>query len=141
MKSSYIYPGEYVPSPDLKGLEQELKLSHLGFKAKPLINLVDTPREIKIEVALPGVKREDIFIYTRYNILSIMALRPNDKRPEPECGQIHEFDTNYFERHIVLPENADTDFISAEYKQGVLYVIILKNNGQVSLEGKHVVVY
>jgi HSP20 family protein len=142
MKESPIYPGEYIPSPEVENLQQKLKLSHLGFTAKPLINIEETSSDIKIEVAIPGIKREDIFMYIQYNILSIMVLGKKVKDESCKGDQIHEFDTQSLERHILLPDHADTEFMSAEYRQGILYIYIPKcAEEEAGLEGRQVIVY
>lgn len=141
MKESFVYPGEYIPSPQVERLQQKVRLSHVGFAAKPLMNLIETSTDIKIEVAMPGIKREDIFLYTQYNILSILVVGKSAKDEEQKDEQVHEFDTQCLERHIVLPENADTAFMCAEYKQGILYISVPKNNNEAGLEGRQVIVY
>jgi HSP20 family protein len=142
MKESPIYPGEYIPSPEVENLQQKLKLSHLGFTAKPLINLEETSSDIKIEVAIPGIKREDIFMYTQYNVLSIMIVGKKAGDETRKSEQIHEFDTECMERHILLPDHADTEFMSAEFRQGILYINIPKcAEEEAGLEGRQVIVY
>lgn len=141
MKESLVYPGEYIPSPEVEGIQRQLKMSHLGFSAKPLVNLRETNDEIRIEVAIPGIKREDVFIYTQFNILSIIVFGKGALVNAPASGQIHEFDTQRMERHIVLPGSADTDFMYGEYKNGILRFYIPKGKENDGLTGREVIVY
>jgi HSP20 family protein len=141
MKESTIYPGEYIPSPEVDKLRQESNLSHAGFIAKPLINVNETADAIKVEVALAGIKREDIFIYTQYNIISILVLANKPDQRNIKQEQIHEFDTQSLERHILLPEHADTEFMYAELKQGILFMYVPKSGGESGIMGRQIVVY
>ncbi len=140
MKDSLIYPGEHIPSPEVEGLQQKARDCGLNFKARPPINLRETDLDISIEVSLPGVKREDIYLYTRYHILYIIILGKKRSCLDDK-EQIHEFDTGYLERRIILPEVADPDFMYAEYKGGILRLHIPKGKQEVVQLGLETIVY
>jgi len=123
-KECMVYPGEYTPMPEIEALLGE-SIIHSRASAKPLVNMDELTDCFKFKVALPGVKREDIFIHACNNILSVAVLHKDCKKLKEQL-QIHEFETECFGRNIVLPENADTEFASAEYKEGILNLIIPK---------------
>ena len=123
-KEYSIYPGEYTLMPETEALMEELKTSNISPGVQPLVNMEELDDCFEIEMIIPGAKREDLFIYVNNNTLSIIVLH---KHCEPKKKlQIHEFDDMCIERHILLPKNADTEFTSAEYRQGILSMHIPK---------------
>jgi HSP20 family protein len=80
----------------------------------------------KIEMAVPGARREDFIINVHDNVLFIAALPRNNN--------------DSIEQHLVLPSNADSEFASAEYRQGLLNLYISKTN-KLSKTTNQIVVY
>lgn len=126
-KECLVYPGEYIPLPGIEVLVGQLCKTGEESAVKPLINMDELKDCFKIEVALPGIRREDIFIHMDDNILSIIVLHKNSEVLKEKL-QIHEFDTDFLERHLVLPNNADAEFVCAEYRLGMLNIYIPKND-------------
>jgi HSP20 family protein len=140
-KEYTVYPGEYNPPREVKSLLEELQTKDRHFAAQPLVNMDEFKECFTIEVVVPGVKREDIFVYIHDTILSIVVLNTNREEFRSKKLQIHEFDTKSFERHILLPGNADTEFISAEYRQGILSLYIPKTDEPSAPDTKQIIVY
>lgn len=140
-KSVNIYPGDYSPSSELdiwlKKARAKLSLDHSG---KPPVNLDELEHDYRIEVIVPGVKREDIFVFVNNDTLTIILLHKNSEELKKTL-QIHEFETECLERNIVLPHNADPEFMSAEYQQGVLILHIPKAKEIPKSISKRIVVY
>ena len=126
MKESNIYPGEYVLTPEAQRLIDDVKSIHSVPVNTLQINMVELEGYFIIEASIPGKRREDIFIYTHDNLLSLIVLNASPYDEMSQKIQVHEFDTNCLERHIALPENADLEFIRAEYDQGILRIHISK---------------
>ncbi len=124
-KECSVYPGEYTLLPETEALMNELKVSSGNFGVLPLINMEELDDCFKIEVIIPGAKREDLFIHIKDNTLSIVVLHKHSELKKKL--QIHEFDAKCTERHILLPLNADSEFTSAEYKHGILRLHVPKN--------------
>lgn len=125
-KECEVYPGEYTLLPETEALMKEVEIAGTGPGVQPLVNMEETSDCFKIEMIIPAAKREDIFIYTHDNILSIVILHKHCEELRRRL-QIHEFDSACLERHILLPLNADTEFICAEYRQGILSMHIPKS--------------
>lgn len=123
-KEYQIYPGEYIPMPEIESLLEELKISRSDV-AKPLLNMEESRDCFKIEMAIPGFNREDIMIRVKDNVLTVMVMHSVNKKSGQYLG-IHEFEHEYLERQITLPQNADPEFASAEYNQGILYLYFPK---------------
>ena len=139
-KECLIYPGEYVPLPEVEALWNDFEENGYDFGAKPLVNMDEYEDDYKIEVALPGVRREDIFIHMQENLLTILVLHRDSEELKKKL-QIHEFDKDYLERHLILPDNTDTEFVSAEYGQGILMLHIPKTLEPSHNYSTHIVVY
>lgn len=140
-KDYSVYPGEYIPLPEVEALLEELKLPRKTSPAVPPLNMDEFEDYFKIEVVVPGVKREEIIIYSHENILSIAVLHKDAMQLKNGKLQIHEFDSSPVERHILLPDNADSEFISAEYRQGMLLVHIPKSIHPSMVDMKQIAVY
>ncbi|QEC65783.1 Hsp20/alpha crystallin family protein [Panacibacter ginsenosidivorans] len=125
-KPCNVYPGEYIPMPEIELLLAELKITGKD-AAKPPVNMDEFKDCFRIEMVIPGVKREDILVrIEENNILSVMVLHKEEKERNRKL-KIHEFESDCLARKIILPGNVDTEFISAEYRQGILSFYIPKN--------------
>jgi HSP20 family protein len=99
-----------------------------GFKT-PLADIVDEGDRYIIEVEIPGVKKEDIEVYTYDNKLEIIAKRKLERREEREGYIKIEIGYSGFRRSFTLHEDADMDKIKAKYENGVLRIEIPKKEG------------
>lgn len=136
-----VYPGEFIPRLKVEDIAGELNREHKVPVTEPLINMTELTGCFKIEVAVPGVSREDFFIRADNNILSITVFHKECLEGERGSFQLHEFNGECFRRHIILPENVDTDFVRAEYREGVLYMYLPKNGQSINQAPARIVVY
>jgi HSP20 family protein len=90
----------------------------------PPANMYDDGDKIVIEVALPGVKKEDIDVSLQDNVLTISGVRIG-KSDKPYYLQ--EWQYGQFEREITLPTAINSDDIRAEYTDGILTVSMPKD--------------
>ena len=141
-KSEYcIYPGNYVPVLNETELNEEIvKLKQDGMIV-PSVNITESGDCYKVEIALPGVDRESFLVYAEKNVLSVYVVHRHQKVGDPEKFRLHEFNCNCFERHIELPIDADTEFVSADYKEGVLRIYVPKASAQSIVKHTRIVVY
>lgn len=123
---SSIYPGEYVPFLNETDVKEEINQKDKKDVIHPAVNITERTDYYKVEVSIPGVKREELLIYAKGNVLSICAVHTDKINSSLRIRQLHEFNYKWFDRHILLPDNADTTFISAEYKSGILKLRIPK---------------
>jgi len=136
------YPGEYIPiQVKYDALAAELAKPHEGAKT-PAYNISETKEYYKIELAAPGLQREDLFVnITEHGYLSISALHKVSEVVEYETYQKHAFNYECFNRELLLPDNIDTDFIKAEYRKGILSFWFLKTEKKYKKTPSTVVVY
>ena len=120
-----IYPGAYVPLLKEEEVQEELKRTYKGETVFPPVNVIELADSLKVEVAIPGAKRENFLVHADENILSVCVVHKECGLHEGETFQLHEFNCD-FERDIILPDNTDSGFISAEYKSGILRLYVPK---------------
>ena len=124
----------------------------------PAINVIETEKEYKVEVAAAGMRKEDFRIHIdNENDLTITMERncnceskdgkecccEEDKKKAEECkndkcetekcedkGRYlrREFSYTRFQQTLILPDDADTDKIEAKVKHGILKIHIPKKN-------------
>lgn len=135
-----VYPGVFVPSENTEKIREKLRELPSSSKKKPMVNIINNEQIIKIEVAVPGVSREDFCIEATGNILSVSVLH-NEISENDLLFSLHEFDCKFFERHIVLPENADLSFVSAVYYGGILEIHVPKSETPIKIKNQRIIVY
>jgi len=92
----------------------------------PAVNISETENEFQIELAAPGLKKEDLKISLDKNVLSVSADKKTENVEEGKKYSKREYSYNSFTRSFTLPETADQTNISAEYVDGVLKLNVAK---------------
>lgn len=92
----------------------------------PAVNVIEGKEEFKIEVAAPGLAKDDFKIHLDNNVLSISANQEIKNDEEGERYTRREFSYTSFERAFTLPETVHGEKISASHKNGVLTIHIPK---------------
>lgn len=135
------YPGEYTPIRyKYEKLAAELSKTHKITK-NPSCNISETSEYYKIELAAPGLEREDLFVsITDEGHLAIKALH-KAKRIQNEKYSKHALNYEYFNCELVLPANVDTDFLKTEYLNGILSFWFLKTEKKYQKTPSTIIVY
>ena len=94
----------------------------------PAVKIRETNEHFEVEMAAPGMKKEDFRIELEGNELRIGSeKRTEDEMKEGERYTRSEFSYQSFQRSFTLPKNVvDVDQIHAKYENGVLYLLIPK---------------
>jgi HSP20 family protein len=92
----------------------------------PAVNIAETESEFHIELAVPGLKKEDFKISLDKNVLSVSAEKKAENVEEGKKYSKREYSYNSFVRSFTLPESADHGKINAEYTDGVLKLSVAK---------------
>eukprot|EP01028_Stygiella_incarcerata_P011170 TRINITY_DN619_c0_g1_i1.p2 TRINITY_DN619_c0_g1~~TRINITY_DN619_c0_g1_i1.p2 ORF type:complete len:201 (+),score=81.36 TRINITY_DN619_c0_g1_i1:322-924(+) len=94
----------------------------------PLVDVHDGEDKITIEAELPGVKKEDIHIDVKGNILSLSGETKCERKEDDHDGY-HLMERSYgsFKRSFTLPPEAHSDEVNAQYEDGILSVTIPKD--------------
>ena len=94
----------------------------------PAVNLRETDDAYLVEVAAPGLKKEDFEISLDGNRLSIGSEFQTESEDQQEGRYTsREFSYQAFKRTLILPDGlADEDGIGARYENGLLHITIPK---------------
>jgi HSP20 family protein len=90
------------------------------------VNIAETENEFHIELAVPGLKKDDFKISLDKNVLSVSAEKKTENVDESKKYSKREYSYNSFVRSFTLPETADYAKIDAEYTDGVLNLNVAK---------------
>ena len=91
----------------------------------PPVDIFENDRhEIVLKAELPGISREDIDIRVENHLLTIRGERKRDEETKQE--NYHRVERVYgaFTRSFQLPSTVNTEQVSAEFKDGVLTVVL-----------------
>ncbi|KQN38632.1 heat-shock protein [Pedobacter sp. Leaf41] len=105
----------------------------------PNVNIHENETAYVIELAAPGLKKEDFQINLKKDTLSVWAEVKRDETQVAKDYTRKEFDFSSFARSFNLPETADGEKITAEYKDGILVINIGKKD-DTKLQHKEIVV-
>lgn len=93
----------------------------------PAVNVKENENSFKIEMAIPGKKKEDLKINLENNVLTISSEHKEETEDKNENYTRKEFHYTSFQRSFALPENlVEQDKIEATYENGLLVINIPK---------------
>ena len=92
----------------------------------PAVNILETKDEFRIEVAAPGLNKDDFKINLDNNELTISANKEISKEEKDETYTRREFGCSSFTRSFTLPETVHGEKISASHKDGILTIHVPK---------------
>jgi HSP20 family protein len=103
-------------------------LSKSNLSRNPAVNIAEDDNEFHIELAAPGLIKEDFKINLEKNLLSVSAERSEEEDETVRLKKYNRIEYNYssFMRTFTLPDSADHAKIRAEYKDGILFITINK---------------
>jgi len=92
----------------------------------PAVNIAETENEFHIELAVPGLKKEDFKISLDKNVLSVSTEKKTENIEEGKKFSKREYNYTSFTRSFTLPESVDQTKINAEYTDGILKLNVAK---------------
>ena len=95
----------------------------------PAINVIETEKAYKVELAAPGMTKEDFNVrIDEENNLVISMEKKTENKEEKKDGRYlrREFSYSKFQQTMILPENVDKDHIAAQVENGVLNIELPK---------------
>ncbi len=101
---------------------------NLTINKVPGVNILESEADYKIELAAPGLTKEDFQINLKKDTLSVWAEKKATEVEAQKDYTRREFDYYSFARSFTLPESVDGDKISAEYVNGILNITIGKKD-------------
>ena len=104
---------------------QSAERTRWGKIFSPAIDIIETDNELKIYADMPGVDQKTIDITIDQGVLTIQGNVDSAALDEYELVY-QEFDIGDFQRSFRLADSVDQEKISANYKEGVLELILPK---------------
>jgi len=95
----------------------------------PAVNVKETNEDFTIEVAAPGMKREDFKVELDNHVLTISAQHQDKREEKNQDGGYTRKEFNYqsFQRSFTLPnDKVEGDKIVARYVDGILHITVPK---------------
>ena len=99
----------------------------------PAINVFETEKEYKVELAAPGMTKEDFIVHIdEENNLVISMEKKTENKEEKKEGRYlrREFSYSKFQQTMILPDDVDKEKISAQVENGVLNIDLPKFSEQ-----------
>ena len=96
----------------------------------PAINVKETEKDYTVEVAAPGMTKDDFNIHlSEDNELVITMEKKNESKEEDKENKKYlrrEFSYSKFQQTMILPDNVDKEKIAAQVENGVLTIDLPK---------------
>lgn len=130
------FNGQYGLTDFFNDFFDNKSMERVGMTA-PAINVKENDKEYKIEVAAPGMCKDDFKIHINRDGNLVIEMEKTDcgckcKEKEndsdkKECRYLRkEFSYSKFNQTLLLPDNADKEMIDAHVNNGILYIRIPK---------------
>ena len=97
--------------------------------SSPSINILENEKEFIVEVAAPGMTKEDFTVKIDDDNNLVIAVEKkveSEEHDEDTCYLRREFSYSHFQRRMILPDTVDRDKIGAKAENGILTISIPK---------------
>jgi HSP20 family protein len=98
----------------------------LGRTWAPPVDIYEDKDNIIVKAELPGMKKDDLSIEVKKNVLTLTGERKHEEETKKE--NYHRIERSYgkFSRSFTLPDSVKVDKVKANYKDGVLEISLPK---------------
>ena len=90
----------------------------------PSVNIIETDQAFELEVAAPGLSKEDFSVSIEKDHLNV-SVRSEEDNTETRFRR-KEYDYKNFSRKFRLPKTVDKETITAKYNLGILSIVVDK---------------
>lgn len=104
----------------------------------PAANVSETDKEYKIELAIPGFKKEEVKVNLQNEVLTISAESKTENEEKTKRFTRKEFSYGSFTRSFQLPKVANAEKIEAKYDNGLLKLAIPKKEEAIARASKEI---
>jgi HSP20 family protein len=97
--------------------------------SSPAVNVYESEQYYQLEIAAPGLNKEDFKIELEKNKLNVTVEKQKQAESETQKGTYSRREFGYFafNRSFTLPENIDIEAIIGNYENGILILEIPKS--------------
>ena len=96
----------------------------------PAAELKETPEAVELKLELPGLEAKDLEIEVTENSVSISGERKSETKTEEDGMTRSEFRYGRFQRVLPLPARVVNDQTTADYKDGILKLVLPKSDSE-----------
>lgn len=125
-RSNFISPFTNTFLTDFFNNDRFLNNELLLAEKMPAVNIEETDLMYMLEIAVPGMKKDEFVVDVADGMLTISAEHKEEAEKKDKNYTRKEFNYESFSRMFALPENIKEKEIDAEYKEGILYVKVPK---------------
>ncbi|MCP4458075.1 MAG: Hsp20/alpha crystallin family protein [Cytophagales bacterium] len=93
----------------------------------PTVDISETEKAFEIQLAIPGVKKSDVNISVENDQLTISGERNIENESNEKNFHTRESFSGTFSRSFTLPEIVNVDKIDAKQEDGILYIVLPKD--------------
>ena len=98
-----------------------------AWKSTPAVNIYENSEKFEIEIAAPGLEKEDFKIDLKNEYLMVSSEKKDKKEEKEKRKDVRsEFRYSSFQRSFALPKEIDISAINAVHKNGVLTIELPK---------------
>ena len=92
----------------------------------PVVDIEETELNYLIRAELPGLSKKNVKVVVEDGVLTLSGERDLERKVEGKTFHHIERSHGTFTRSFTLPENADAESVSANYKEGLLEIRVAK---------------
>ena len=94
------------------------------------MDVAETEQAFEVKVDLPGIEANDVDIQISNNTLTVRGTRSDTSEEKDEAKKFHRIERyqGSFSRSVLLPNMVNEDEAVAEFKGGVLKIVIPKSD-------------
>ena len=102
--------------------------------SQPSVNVIESDKEFKIEVAAPGLDKSDFDVKVEKDQLIISVEKEKEEVKENEKYTRREFAYSSFVRSFNLGDQINTEGINATYEEGILNILLPKKEEAIEVK-------
>lgn len=94
----------------------------------PSVNIKENKNDYQVDMAIPGMKKEDFNIDVEGNVMTIWCEKEEESTDDKDNGGFSRREYNYssFSRSFTIPQNANAEKVVAKYSDGMLRLTVPK---------------
>lgn len=96
----------------------------------PAVELTENESSFLLKVEVPGLEKSDLDVQATADSISISGERIDKKESDAQRNTHSEFRYGKFQRVISLPKKIQNTSVTAEYKEGILYLTLPKKEDE-----------
>ena len=103
------------------------RLGGSAYSFVPKVDIIENEKAFEIHFAVPGMNKEDFKIDLKENRLTVSGERKFTHEKNEKHFRSIETQYGAFKREFVLPDNVDGEHIQARYNNGILELVVPKD--------------